>query len=802
MIVSRTFKTVLQHTFVNSVSSGDGQSCEYRFPIYDSISVVGFNCKVGSRCLYGFVKGKQQAEAIFDAAATKGDTAGIISQSTLGADVFATKIGIVPAGERVSVEITYIGELKQDVYGIHFTIPTLDRSPLCPIDHIAVDIKITVDVILPEGQIIKGIESQSHMIATSIGTISTATQEVPKMNRASAILSHVTAGLEKDFILAIHSDDMRPYALLETHPTIPNYRALGASFITQFSPPDSSPPSPSEIVFVAEYSSHMRAHIPMIVLALNVFLKPLPTNVKFNIRSFRTKDDFLWPQSKNYSSETLQEAMQYIKTFDASYGGMGKLKVIKDTIDSRLPEIPLETILLTSGNTSKEIPLIAYVSDQVEKAQGKIRIFCLEIGNTVSGTMIERLLRIGNGFSQCVQHGERLDASVIHILREALSPHIADAIFEVKYEEDDDFELVDEVTDKMEILLSKHEESTIPSPVPGSNNKDTDASEPCYPPIIQAPHKIPGLFADTRTTAYLLMCPRKIQRRPKSITLRRSSADEPPILEIPIQVLPGKGTTIHQLAARKAMEGLEDFQGWMYNQKTSESQTLAEKEAVQLGETFQVMNRWCSFVAVVSSDKEILDKKSFPPNLPDAKSTSIIIPPPSPLKSPETNPNPAPISAIYNRRPNMDRRPIWSRPNAILLPPGQPIPSASHRIHPCQENPHVPVVFSNPNTTKILSFIDLQSFDGSWDAHTHSETLSSILEFEIPKPGLSKVIDADIWVTVLVVRFLEIRIPEEKNVWCLIVEKARRFVRVRLNASGDMDLLSLEEMAGAAVLIT
>lgn len=150
----------------------------------------------------------------------------------------------------------------------------------------------------------------------------------------------------------------------------------------------------------------------------------------------------------------------------------------------------------------------------------------------------------------------------------------------------------------------------------------------------------------------------------------------------------------------------------------------------------------------------------------------------------------------------MDRRPIWSRPNAILLPPGQPIPSASHRIHPCQENPHVPVVFSNPNTTKILSFIDLQSFDGSWDAHTHSETLSSILEFEIPKPGLSQVIDADIWVTILVVRFLEIRIPEEKNVWCLIVEKARRFVRVRLNASGDMDLLSLEEMAGAAVLIT
>ncbi|KAJ8062371.1 hypothetical protein OCU04_008915 [Sclerotinia nivalis] len=146
------------------------------------------------------------------------------------------------------------------------------------------------------------------------------------------------------------------------------------------------------------------------------------------------------------------------------------------------------------------------------------------------------------------------------MLRGALSPHIADAIFEVKYEEDDDFELVDKVTDKMEILLSKHEELNTSSPVPGSNSKDVDASELYYPPIIQAPHKIPGLFADTRTTVYLLMCPRTIPRHPTSITLRRSSSDEPPILEIPIQVLPEKSTTIHQLAARKAMEDLEDSQ--------------------------------------------------------------------------------------------------------------------------------------------------------------------------------------------------------------------------------------------------
>ncbi|KAJ8062373.1 hypothetical protein OCU04_008917 [Sclerotinia nivalis] len=172
-IISGTFTTVLKQTFVNSVSSEDGQNCEHRFPIYDSISVVGFNCKVGSKCLYGLVKEEKQAEVIFDVAMAKGDTVSILAQNPEGPDIFATRIGNVPGGERVFVEIIYIGELKQDVDGIRFTIPSwiapryglnsLVKHPSAadsvtsPIDYITVGIKITVDIILPEGQIIKGI---------------------------------------------------------------------------------------------------------------------------------------------------------------------------------------------------------------------------------------------------------------------------------------------------------------------------------------------------------------------------------------------------------------------------------------------------------------------------------------------------------------------------------------------------------------------------------------------------------------------------------------------------------------------
>ncbi|KAJ8062370.1 hypothetical protein OCU04_008914 [Sclerotinia nivalis] len=114
------------------------------------------------------------------------------------------------------------------------------------------------------------------------------------------------------------------------------------------------------------------------------------------------------------------------------------------------------------------------------------------------------------------------------------------------------------------------------------------------------------------------------------------------------------------------------------------------------------MNKWCSFVAVLSSDQEILDKKAFPPNLPDANSTSIIIPWPRPLKSPETKSDPtSTVTAAINAiRPNMDRRAMWSRPRGVLLPPDPSDPSASPRFQPSRAR----ILRTTAKTTCVSSF--------------------------------------------------------------------------------------------------
>ncbi|KAF7950078.1 hypothetical protein EAE96_007378 [Botrytis aclada] len=149
------------------------------------------------------------------------------------------------------------------------------------------------------------------------------------------------------------------------------------------------------------------------------------------------------------------------------------------------------------------------------------------------------------------------------------------------------------------------------------------------------------------------------------------------------------------------------------------------------------------------------------------------------------------MAALMNNQPDTRARATGSRGNRewILSPPVSPIfQSSASNTEPKSLpglktitlpiiRPPVPIVNSLSNTMSVLALIDLQYFDGSWDAN--SETLSPILRVEILKPRSSLLIDADAWVTMLVFRFLEDIIPEEKNVWCLVVEKARRHLHLR-----------------------
>lgn len=671
-IQSTVSRTTLKQTFVNP-SDKLIDELRYTFPLFDGVSVVGFTFTINkTRIVKGVVKEKQKARQDYQKAVDEGKTAGLFEQSPDAGDVFTTSIGNVPAGAEIVVDITYLGELQHDaeIDGVRLTIPTVIAPRYGnypgellqrPTNVSAGGIEIVVDAEMPTGCNIKSVQSPSHPISVSIGNVSTATsKDEMSLSKASATLALGSAELDKDFVLLVAAPDVKkPVAILESHPRYPSQRALMATLVPKFKIPESRP----EIVFICDRSGSMGGgqQIPNLKAALNIFLKSLPVGIKFNICSFGSRFDFLFPEgSRSYDQNSMDLAVKHIETFQANYGGTEMHQPIEATFQKRYKDMDLEVFVLTDGEIWNQGNLFGMVNKQVRDSNGAIRLFTLGIGRGVSHSLIQGLARSGNGFSQAVADDEKMNNKVVKMLKAALTPHVTDYSLEVKYGEGerdekmggaddlDDFEIVEKTSDSLVIRtksdttgaqegpkqtpISLFDESNdeISEDIIGIDDKDSkDAANkfahvpPIDPPkILQSPINIPPLYPSSRTTVYLLLSPHTTQKVPKTVVYRGTSRHGPLELEIPVTALSEPGETIHQLAARAAVKELEEGRGWIYEAKAEDGKSLKEKfegrfsdmverEAARLGVQYQVGNKWCSFVAIdADSGKQEAQPKS------------------------------------------------------------------------------------------------------------------------------------------------------------------------------------------------
>ncbi|KAK3991268.1 von Willebrand factor A domain-containing protein 5A [Cladorrhinum sp. PSN332] len=659
-IISSTSRTTLTQSFVNPKADSIPE-LRYAFPLYDGVSVVSFKCTINKdRVITGIVQEKAEARKTYNEAIQRGETAGLLEQLPEASDVFTTTVGNVPANATLDVEITYLGELKHDaeVDGIRFTIPTaiaprFGDYPGELLRSSAVNsggISITIDAEMTGGSNITTIQSPTHPVSITVGNTSkgSATGAEMSLGKASATLALGTTELDRDFVLHVVATNIAdPVAILEEHPRIPNQRALMATLVPKFNLPSNRP----EIVFVADRSGSMGMdnRIPDLKTAMQLFLKSLPVGVKFNICSFGSRHEFLFPSgSQSYDASTLEKATRYVDKFDANFGGTDIYRPMEDVIKKRFKDMNLEVFLLTDGEIWDQDQLFSMLNKHIPESNGAIRVFTLGIGRDVSHSLIEGVARAGNGFAQVVGDNEKMNSKVVRMLKASLTPHVSDYTLEVKYEKDtdapppydndDDFEIVEKVMDSLSITVaeSKQDKVTAEATKPISlfdSSADPDAEvvdstldtsaggkyshvpAVSEPKLLQAPFVIPPLYPFSRTTVYLLLSPETIQKKPKSVVLRGTSQHGPLELEIPVTVLPEKGETIHQLAARKATRELEDGRGWIRHAKDDSGKLLkdkyegrfsdmVEREAVRLGVTYQVGGKWTSFVAVEANNRE------------------------------------------------------------------------------------------------------------------------------------------------------------------------------------------------------
>ena len=634
VIDSTVYQTTLTQKYGNPSKTEIIKECTYVFPIFEGVSVIKFTCTVGSRVIKGVVKEKLEARKVYDTAVERGETAGLLEQGSTG-DVFAIKLGNIPAGESLQVDIVYVGELKHDagLNGIRYTLPTFisprygNEQPTANLlQDSASGISVTVDINMPVESPVQTVRSPSHPIELKLGSTSTSNDNVARPSQASATLALSSAALDKDFVLEVmYKDNGQPKALLEQLDGITGQRALMVTLLPQLLAARGPPP---ELIIVADQSGSMQgARTRILVSALRILLKSLPVNVIFNICAFGSSHKLLWDKSQQYDEKRLKEAMKFVDNFSGDFGGTETFSAVRAAINSRDMERNLAVILATDGDIWGQENLFQYLNEQVAESKTFVRVFPLGIGNSVSSSLTEGVARAGNGFSQTVAEGEKQDVKVIRMLKGALTPDTGSWAMEISFkQEDDDFVLVERVTDSLRVLgIDEDINDVVPS-------KESDGSmeinrpaeeEPAsatlpkvsLPKLLQAPQIVPPLYPQSRRTLYMLLSPDLADKVPESLTIRNSSSINPFKLTIPIEQLPSPGTTLHSLAAKRAILELEEGRGWLkYALDTTNDNKLlkqthasifsdiVEAECVRLGEQYQLAGKYTSFIAVESND--------------------------------------------------------------------------------------------------------------------------------------------------------------------------------------------------------
>ncbi|KAJ5287833.1 hypothetical protein N7478_003519 [Penicillium angulare] len=790
-VLLSTARTTLTQTFINPSKTDPITEVFYNFPLYEDASIVGFSCRVGDNVIHGEVKPKRQAEKVYQEAKAKGHTGAIFEQSWPVRDMFKTRIGNVPAGGNVLIEISLMEELKHDLnnmeprYTVPFTIApryhkdgTVDIEPGSDL----VKTTITVDIMMAEGYQIRSVRSPSHPIQVDLGRTSGMNESTFEPHYASVNLRENIV-IQEDFVLTVTSNDEKlPYAMLETHPTLPNQQALMISLIPQMK----LQPDPSEIVFVIDRSGSMEHQIPTLKSTLKLFIKSLPFGVPFNIVSFGFNPSALWTQSKIYDKESSHEALEFVKTIGADMGGTEILSALQLAVKNGYKDKVLEVLLLTDGEVYNHYDIFELVRKTTQNISA--RFFTLGIGNSgVSHHLINGIARAGNGFSQHVLNTEALDEKVIRMLRGTLTPRMENISldFDVNFATNDDIAIANVPKDDS---ISSAQPSIEPMPLfdPTYNEEDAveDMRQPlpkiARPSMLCTPVKLPALFRSFRTSVYVLISSEG-SSLPNHVTLKADSRNGPLIQKIPLQNV-GRGKTIHQLAAKKVIVDLEEGHGWVHYAEDLDGTLIKEKhesrvpeliqtECEYLGERFQVSGKFCSFVAVPTCNNE---------------------------KSSSGGEQPS----------NWDIIPCIDGSESEELESDQDMGFAFFDDDDDDLNVKKQKEDKSLKVEQWRQIVDLQEFEGYWKwneelLHLLRLEINDIhakMEYEYTSLSCEK---EDLWsrsswtqilATALVGRFLETQASETKEVWELVLDKGTSWTGTCLSAMTDNDIKALKAL--------
>ncbi|XP_034023838.1 von Willebrand factor A domain-containing protein 5A-like [Thalassophryne amazonica] len=356
------------------------------FPLPGDAAVCHFSAKIGQTQIVAEVREKQKAREEYDDALSSGQQAFLLEESEQSPDIFTLSVGSLPPGESASIRLEYVTELAvQADDGLRFCLPAVLNPRYQPQGSEGASVQVTsVPVsLVPYSLSFSAKVSSPRPILKVESNCSLDPLQYINTEQTQATVK-LAAGhkFDRDVELLIYYKDAhQPTAVVEAGQASAKPGTLMGDPVVMLSLyPEfpqgvmSSVASCGEFVFLLDRSGSMdcrmnesdscQTRITSARDTLLLLLKSIPVGCYFNIYSFGSRYEYIFPKSVEYSQQTMDEALKKVENMGADMGGTEILQPIKHIFSQPcIPNQPRQLFVFTDG----EVGNTKEVINQVKK---------------------------------------------------------------------------------------------------------------------------------------------------------------------------------------------------------------------------------------------------------------------------------------------------------------------------------------------------------------------------------------------------------------------------------------------------
>ncbi|XP_068441333.1 von Willebrand factor A domain-containing protein 5A-like isoform X2 [Clinocottus analis] len=544
------------------------------FPLPGDAAVCHFSAKIGQTQIVAEVKEKQEAREEYDDALSSGRQAFLLEESEQSPDIFTLSVGSLPPGESASIRLEYVTELAvQADEGLRFCLPAVLNPRYQPqgsggseggnvqvtsVPASLVPYSLSFSARVSSPRPVSKVES--NCLLDPLQYLNTEqTQTTVKMAAGHKFDRDVE-------LLIYYKDAHQPSAVVEAGQASSKPGTLMGDPVVMLSLyPEfpqavmSSDASCGEFVFLMDRSGSMAgSHMKRARDTLLLLLKSLPMGCYFNIHSFGSSYEHIFPKSVEYNQKTMKEALKKVEKMGADLGGTEILEPLKHIYSQPcIPSQPRQLFVFTDG----EVGNTKEVINLVKQNSGSHRCFSFGIGGGASSALINGLAKEGGGHAQFITGTGRMQPKVMQSLRFSLQPAVVDI--------------------SVEWDLPKGVSVTALSP------------------------PITSLFQGQRSLIYAQLTGQSPEASEGCVTVKYSLAGHPSQNQLHFSLKPAEdtGLTVHRLAAQTLIRSLEMEER---ERRGQEDEGVKKKKVVELSVQSGVSSAFTAFIAVNKGSSEVI----------------------------------------------------------------------------------------------------------------------------------------------------------------------------------------------------